>query len=930
MSKLLRSYFVFAIIVSLCITGPMYAQGAAQVGTVSGEVVDDTGASLPGVTVELLSVERGFKRSAITDNAGRYRFAAVPNGRYTVTALLSGFDTVQKKDNAVMSDKNTDVHLKMKLGAMTEAITVTGELPLVDRTNTTANTTMSSKEFEQLPVGRSYQSLANFAPGVEGGPNQSANPSVNGATSGQNQFLFDGVDTTDPTTGTFGSNLNFEAIQEVTVLTSGLSAEYGRSVGGIISVVTKSGGNDLEGSAKYIATNDEWNGRNKVSNQVSGVSLARTKFDQVNPRYSFTLGGPVMRDRIWFFGAFERSDNTTAQRQTLNGENYQQTTVGKFPLVRLTAQLTPSHSLWAKYSKDPIDGFVNDYWTVAAERSALTSQNQGGNNKSLQWTGIFGTDMTAEAFAAKNTSILTVSPFELSSLHNGAPHESLDDGFVYNGATFDGYTDRPRDQFIVAASLFKTLGATLHDVKGGVDYQKFQSASQFGYPANQYYIDETFDAKTRTFTPDTRLDFDEPEASTSEGKVTAIYLRDKVQLGQKLFVEAGARYEKQTGKSDIGSTTVDVSTIAPRLSASFDMRGDGRQIVLGTYGRVYQYIIQGFSDDFAAIPQQSNYDVFVWNPATKAYEFETRVDVGGSSQQANTDLNPTYVDEFTIGYQQQFGNVVGLGVRLVSRKFGDLIDDVLTIGPDGSQTKEFVNYGAAERKYNALQFTFEKRFSRHWNALASYTRSKTEGNHFASYATTLGDFLNSDCRTGIDPSVGTNGTIPCSTVNDGANKTGRAATDRPDHIKGVIGYQVGLGPVNLALGVAADWLSGLSYQPQRTVSVLIPGTTRNAGPTATYFYEPRGSRRLSSIYNLDASLEATYRIFRDVEVGLKGEAFNFTDQQEQITVSNTTFCTNTTNPSASCNTARKNFGTATTRGAFQTPRSFRLTALVRF
>ncbi len=138
------------------------------------------------------------------------------------------------------------------------------------------------------------------------------NPNSHGALAGNNQYLFDGVDTTDVTTGTFGQNFNFEAIDEVVVSTSGISAEYGRAQGAIVNVITKSGTNTFSGSAKYIMTNDKWNEDNKGKNPANGVAFNRTKFDEVQPRWALTLGGPFWKDHVWFFGAYEFYDQTVS------------------------------------------------------------------------------------------------------------------------------------------------------------------------------------------------------------------------------------------------------------------------------------------------------------------------------------------------------------------------------------------------------------------------------------------------------------------------------------------------------------------------------------------------------------------------------------------------------------------------------------------
>jgi hypothetical protein len=141
-------------------------------------------------------------------------------------------------------------------------------------------------------------------------------------------------------------------------------------------------------------------------------------------------------------------------------------------------------------------------------------------------------------------------------------------------------------------------------------------------------------------------------------------------------------------------------------------------------------------------------------------------------------------------------------------------------------------------------------------------------------------------------------------------------------------YTLPLGPVNLTLGVGGEYLSSTTYEKQRTVSILNPRTGASSS-TATYFYNERGGDRLDPTYTLDTSLEATVRLWL-VEVGVKGEVFNITDQQEQVTVNNVVYCANTTNPTAACTTARDRYGTATARGSFQPPRNYRLTTLIRF
>src|SRR5688572_31538592 len=391
---------------------PAFAQ-PAQTGTISGDVKDATGGALPGVTVTMTSQDRGFSRSTVSDESGRYTFPAVPIGLYRVVATLQGFETAEAADNLVETDKNTAISFGMKLGALTDTIQVLGQTPIVDATNTAANTRVRREEFEKLPVGRSYQALIGAAPGVVG----TGNVNALGALTSNNLFIIDSVDTTDPTTGTFGTNLNFEAIQEVSVYTSAAGVEYGRAQGAIVNVVTKSGTNRFEGSAKYIFLNDDWDAQNSTTSEVTGASLERVKFDQVNPTYSFTGGGPLWRNRAWFFGTYELGQSTSPQRQTVGQipEDYQQVREDKYANVRGTVQLANGHTPWVKYYQSPSDGFVVDYWGAAAgERESLTAQDQTAKNWAAQWSGVLRNNWPMEAAFADYSSLITVGTFEAS------------------------------------------------------------------------------------------------------------------------------------------------------------------------------------------------------------------------------------------------------------------------------------------------------------------------------------------------------------------------------------------------------------------------------------------------------------------------------------------------------------------------------------
>jgi hypothetical protein len=308
--------------------------------------------------------------------------------------------------------------------------------------------------------------------------------------------------------------------------------------------------------------------------------------------------------------------------------------------------------------------------------------------------------------------------------------------------------------------------------------------------------------------------------------------------------------------------------------------------------------------------------------------FTETVLVGGEDFAPNTDLRPSHMDEYTIGFQRQVGRYMGLGVRYINRDWGSIIDDLRSFRPDGTVERTVVNYDEAERDYHGVQFTMEKRFANNWTVQGSYTYSKTEGNHFGDNFTTLGNYLDAQCRTTVDTTIGVNGTIPCAEVQNGANKFGRPIYDRPHNFKINGAYVRPFGPVNLTVGALTEFISKRRYERTRGVNVLNP-VTNAAIDSATYFYEERGSFQLEGLENyLDFSSELTWRIAATHQAGFKAEIFNLFDNQEKIINNQTTWCGTTA--TTACATAVNNFGKSNARGSYLLPRRFRFSLIYRF
>src|SRR5262245_9352751 len=322
MKALHRFSLVFSVCLLLLAPVAMLAQ---TTGTVEGQVVDQSGAPLPGVSVELSSPNLQGTRTAVTSADGRYRFPSVPPGAYKVTAELTGFGKIQKNATVTL-DSTAQVNMQLSISASAE-VTVTGEAPLVDTASTTTGSNYSAKIIDKLPVGRNYADIAFAQPGVQTdfGETQGRGPvagqggiSIYGSTSSENLFLIDGVNTTNVIKGFQGKDINNEFIQEVEVKTGGYQAEYGRNMGGVVNVITKSGGNEFHGGV-FGYYNDTGMRADVDIEQTPAFSEQGTADDiangggpnfflskEVRQEWGMDLGGFVMKDKIWFFGAYDR------------------------------------------------------------------------------------------------------------------------------------------------------------------------------------------------------------------------------------------------------------------------------------------------------------------------------------------------------------------------------------------------------------------------------------------------------------------------------------------------------------------------------------------------------------------------------------------------------------------------------------------------
>jgi hypothetical protein len=288
----------------LALAAPAAAQSQIATAVIEGVVVDSSGGVLPGVEVEVKNVETNFTRSLTTDAEGRFVALQLPPGRYTATFSLSGFATIVQENVVVTVGQSARLNTEMRPSGVAETITVTTQTPIVDLTRTAATTTIDETTIGTTPIlGRKFEDLLTLTPGVSitQGPD---GDEINFA--GQrgvfNNISLDGGDYNN---GFFGEqvggqraaiDITLDAVKEFQVIATGAPAEFGRTAGGVVNVVTKSGTNDLRGSAFHHQRLEAL-----TSNTSDGTPLKDFRREQ----FGGTLGGPLVRDRLFFFGAFE-------------------------------------------------------------------------------------------------------------------------------------------------------------------------------------------------------------------------------------------------------------------------------------------------------------------------------------------------------------------------------------------------------------------------------------------------------------------------------------------------------------------------------------------------------------------------------------------------------------------------------------------------
>jgi Carboxypeptidase regulatory-like domain/TonB-dependent Receptor Plug Domain len=772
---------------------------AQTTGQIEGTVFDSSGSALPGVTVEISSPSLQGTRTAVTSVGGTYRIPSLPPGNYRVRFTLQGFGRVEKQAQ-VRLDRTAKVDVTLQVAA-TEQVVVSGEAPLIDTSSTTGGTTYTAATIARLPLGRNYTDIVKSNPGVmpDRGDLQGRSQAltVYGSTSAENSFIIDGVNTTNVIRGFQGKVINNEFIQEVEVKTDSYKAEYGSATGGIVNVITKSGGNDFHGDGFVFYDNNSLR-----SNEVFTSHDSNTATGTLTPEFARTdfgadLGGFFIKDRLWFFGAYDRISNNakiSPPRGPVAGQSFGLDERDNLWSGKLTWNVTSGTTIVGTSFSDPsvLEGAVrtpNSLFPATYEGR----RDIGGTDYGLRANVLFGSMGLLTAQASRHEDRYQLKGSGTNAIQfvdrTVAPPFPVTGGLGrING--FSDFNSSKRDQY--RADFTAYIGD--HEAKIGGSYVKRQTdaidiftggqlvTKFFDQASGLTYYQHTFFAGATSANP-------VPIPANNvhlESIDYSAFLQDTWKLARDVTIDVGLRWDRSDIKGFNGATVARLNNEwQPRVGVIWDPSHTGQSKVYGFVGRFYYELPTDINvRDFGAelFANTWNFDPVDTTQDPTTPNHPTAKQQGGAfNEPIDKNIKGMYEDELTIGVEHSLSPSFSVGIKGMYKRLGRAIDDrcdldynypenldntCANINPGGSGQWASGNFHwcdgysdggcypppapatpDAKRLYRAIQVTARKSFGTSMWFQASYIYSSLRGNYDGAVHESTGQTdpgLNSD------------------------------------------------------------------------------------------------------------------------------------------------------------------------------------------
>jgi hypothetical protein len=952
--------------------GLALAQGT-QNGIMSGTVRSVDKQTLPGVNVTVKSPALIGTRSTVTDANGAYILKGLPTGEYVVTFEMSGFGSLQKK-TAIALGGTATVDATLDVAKMEENVVVTAEAPSILAT-TEGGQQLKATEIDTLAVTRDLVGTAELVPGLTNNTPNAQQLTINGGFAYDNVFLIDGVDIDDNVFGTPNDLFIEDAIQDTQVITSGISAEYGRFSGGVVNAITKRGGNDFSGSFRVDFTNPKWTTQTPFEKENK-----TERKSTLNKIYQETFGGPILKDRLWFFLAARQSKVTDQKNFDFTGLPHTDVNDNKRFEGRLTGAIVPNHTLQFGYTRNnsTLDEPSFDFSIDPATYDHIVQPNHlfvGSYN------GVLKPNLFVEAqFSQQNleftsgggtSSDLVESPF-LTFTQTDANGNPLHYNSPYFGFSVDPEQRKNRQLTASLSYFLSTQGFGKHDLKAG--FENFRSGLVGGntQSSTNYVLyadykadaqgDPVFDSNNRlipVFEPGGGLfaNWISSRGATLDITTNSYYVNDRWAVGGHLSLNLGVRYEKVRSEATGGIVGVDTDTIVPRLGAIFDVKGDGRFTLQGSYAHYAGKYNEAQIGNNTKVGNPSLvYGLYVGPPGegrgfAPGFDISNYLFLGGNIPDANVifdnGLSSPVTREYTVGGGVDLGRGGFVKLLYTHRKVTGFIEDFTTIdqgtvdvtvptpclGCEGTiplDKRVFKNSDLPQRNYSGLQIQAGYRPVTRLNLQANWTHQFTND----------GDFTGENTN---QPAVTSPiGDYPELLPADRYYPMGRLPGYERDKVRMWATYDQGLGRFgNLDLGVLYRYDSPLTFDfaspnqsPSGVQLALDPGYANFAGTQYTLYFGSRGSGSFNASHLFDLALTYNIKAWKKARPYFKVDLRNAFNSQPLIAF-NTTVRPDVFGPVDSFGqplnyVKDQNFGKATSNTSFPVARTYRFAVGFRF
>ncbi len=863
---------------------------AAETGSISGVVKDSQGGVLPGVVVKVSGDLLPGGREATTTGTGTYLFPRLLPGVYHVEATMAGMG---KNASEVRVYVDVDVQVNLTLSpTATEEVTVLAQSELVDLKNTEVNFNYTADSTQNLPLGRSYSGLFQLIPGIA--QNNSAIGPAAGGSRQDNTYLMDGVNITNPGFGFLETEVNEMDIAEFNVKRGAISAEFGRSAGIVTNAVSKSGTNTLAGSARI-----QYQPKSFMSDPED-PAFGVQPTDYFNP--AIGLGGPIVKDKVFFYASAQYQKTTRGDRVNKFGtplpdiDSSTQEYYGK-----VTSTPTPKHLIAASYRYRPTDTDGGSVGSSSAPTVATTDKTRA-HVATASWS-FFVTNRTTldlkYLYMKDDTTgdpVTTLGylpqPFDIGNLAAmGQYTDPTQANLVVGGYEYTNRQNYRRDEFKGSVSQYFDLGKTGHQLKAGFGYTFGEE--NLNRLANGWGQISRITAATPYYRA--RYYFEQP-SQIGQGRTWSIFAQDTMTAGSRLTLNLGVLLNRdeyaqdlpgsggcltplntwngQPGGAAVFETSGDRCTfirfdfldeVQPRLGANFNVRPGAGDKVYVNWGRYYNMDQQSSGRSLA--PRRIYQREARYNAATGAL-ISDLPRASTSTKQIDTDLKPTYNDEWLAGYATPIAGIWGVDVFYIYRNTKNFIEDVPSTlpdnGPYAAGNLPCTRYegcvgGTAKRKYQAATVEVNRRFANKWSANVSYTWSKFEGNFDLDYA---GEGAVFNTSSFIQDGPGT--------FVQEQYRYGPLRQDRPHVFKAFANYE----PIaNLMLGAYLRIQSGTPWNARGQDS---------QGSLALYYLEPAGSHRNPTWTNFDLLASYRFKLSGRAALVVEARAFNLFNSQTQL------------------------------------------------